>query len=98
MRGTKAQRHGGAKGAEMPALFPLGFFSVVSFCVFCVIGCSPSHPSTQPSTVSERADQALRDPFGYNPQSTKYPDVSGGDLGHFDKDAMRKDLDDVLNP
>lgn len=70
---------------------------LIPVCLLLLAGCA-SHPTTQPSDASQRADEALRDPFGYNPQSQKYPDVSGGDLGHFDKNAMGKDLDDVLNP
>ncbi len=70
-------------------LFP---FSVL----LILAGCS-SGPTTRPSSVSQRADEAIRDPFGYKPASVDR-DVSGGDLGHFDKDAMRKDLNDVLNP
>lgn len=56
-------------------------------------------PTTRPATAYERQQKALQDPFGYSPDMDRaHEDVSGGDLGHFDRDAMKKDLDHVLNP
>ena len=63
-----------------------------------VAGCaSDKHPSTQPSSVSDRQDAALRDPFGYSPNVGK-ADISGGSVDHYDRNAMKKDVDHVLNP
>lgn len=64
-----------------------------------VAGCSDktSAPTTRPSTVRERQEAALRDPFGYSPYGDS-TDISGGDIKTFDKDGFRKDLDHVLNP
>ena len=61
-------------------------------------GCASSDkkPSTQPSSMSERQDAALRDPFGYKPDMGR--DVSGGDVGHYDRDGMKRDLNNVFNP
>ena len=64
-------------------------------------GCSSSdqQPSTRPATAYERQQKALEDPFGYSPEMDRSSeDVSGGDLGHFDRDAMKRDLDHVFNP
>jgi hypothetical protein len=71
--------------------------------LFCglLAGCADSnkHPSTQPSSVRDRQEQALRDPFGYGPNTDeKRYDISGGGLKDFDRDAFRKDVDRVLNP
>ena len=53
-------------------------------------------PTTQPSSMSQRQDAALRDPFGYKPDMNR--DVSGGDIGHLDRDGLKKDLNNVFNP
>ena len=52
--------------------------------------------STQPTSMSQRQDAALRDPFGYKPDMSR--DVSGGDIGHLDRDGLKKDLNNVFNP
>lgn len=57
------------------------------------IGCTPE----KPSDMTQRQQQMLDDPYGYEPDKKKY-DISGGDLGNFDKDAFRKDMDSVFNP
>ena len=53
-------------------------------------------PTTQPSSMSQRQDAALRDPFGYKPDMSR--DVSGGDIGHLDREGLKKDLNNVFNP
>ena len=82
--------------------FPFSVFHFPSLLLLVggLIGCaSDKHPSTQPSTVSDRQEAALKDPFGYSPNMDKEPnDVSGGDLGNLDRKAMKKDIDHVLNP
>ncbi len=60
------------------------------------LGCaSDKKPTTRPS-MSQRQDAALRDPFGYKPDMNR--DVSGGDIGHLDRDGLKKDLNNVFNP
>lgn len=60
-------------------------------------GCASDkkQPTTRPS-MSQRQDDALRDPFGYKPDMSR--DVSGGDIGHLDRDGLKKDLNNVFNP
>jgi hypothetical protein len=63
-------------------------------------GCASDNdkkPTTRPVSMRQRQDAALRDPFSYKP-GVEEQDISGGDLGHFDKDAMKKDIDHVFNP
>ena len=60
-------------------------------------GCATSPATTQPSSVSEDADQALRDPFNYK-QTSDFHDISGGGLTDLNKDAFKRDVDHVLNP
>ena len=50
-------------------------------------GYSTSHPG----------DELERDPLGYNPKMED-PNISGGPINNYDPKAMKKDLDDVLNP
>lgn len=67
-------------------------------CKLVILGCGPKNPpTTRPASLSERSEEALRDPFGYSPTFDK-TDISGGGIGDYDKDAMRKDVDRVFNP
>lgn len=59
-------------------------------------GCTDNSAKREP-TAQERQEQLLNDPFGYKAREEKY-DISGGGLTDFDKDAFKKDLDNVLNP
>jgi hypothetical protein len=63
-------------------------------CLFCLLplGCSTSHEES----AYDRQDQALKDPFGYNPDPKKSSQLSV--TGDGDKDALRRDVDRVLNP
>ena len=68
-------------------------------CVVCgacvwLGGCADE---AQQKPADRASDRALADPFNYSPEMEK-PDISGGDTSHFDKDAFKKDVDDVLNP
>ena len=53
-------------------------------------------PTTRPSSMRERQDAAMRDPFNYKPDMSR--DVSGGDTGHLDREGLKKDLNNVFNP
>jgi len=57
-------------------------------------GCNT--PSTQATAVQEQ-DKTLNDPMGYSPDVDR-TDITGGGLGTYNDKAMKKDLDDVLNP
>lgn len=80
--------------------FSFSFFVFPLSLVLLAAGCaSDKEPTTRPSSVRDRQDAALQDPFGYSPNMDKdRQDVSGGDLGHLDRDAMKKDIDHALNP
>lgn len=78
----------------------------LSLCVlhfaFCVgfIGCAKgptTQPTTRPSTLQQRQDKALHDPFGYSPD-TEQTDISGGGLTDFDRDGFNRDLKNALDP
>lgn len=56
--------------------------------VACSDNASPS--------ASERQQEMLRDPFGYK-MDDKY-DISGGNINQLDRDALKKDIGNVLNP
>ena len=51
-----------------------------------------------PTPTERRQNAALRDPFHYSPYSEPQDDISGGELDDFDSKAMKKDVDNVLNP
>lgn len=64
-------------------------------------GCSSDNkkeqPTTRPTSMRERQDAALRDPFAYKP-GVEDQDISGGDIGHLDRKGMKRDIDHVFNP
>ncbi|MBA3273127.1 MAG: hypothetical protein H0T11_04550 [Chthoniobacterales bacterium] len=57
---------------------------------------SDKKPTTRPSSMRERQNEALADPFGYKVSEDE--DISGGKLHEYKKDSMKKDLDHVFNP
>ena len=72
----------------------------VSICVhlWFLSGCaSDKHPTTRPADAYDRQDAALHDPFGYSPMKDDM-NISGGKLNEYDKNAMKRDIDHVLNP
>lgn len=66
-----------------------------SCAILFAIGCGSS-ATTQPSDY-DRQQQALRDPFHYNPDPNK-TDYTVSGSSEFDKNAFKRDLDHVLNP
>lgn len=68
---------------------------LVAVCLLC--GCASEQPTTRPSSTYDRAEDALRNPFGYSP-GMKKPDISGGGIGDFDREGFEKDLKDAINP
>jgi hypothetical protein len=72
---------------------------VSGFVILICAGCSSSkQATTRPASAYDRQQAAMRDPFGYNPNVEKASDISGGDINHLDRNAMKKDINDVLNP
>jgi hypothetical protein len=52
---------------------------------------------TSDTSLRDRQDAAMKDPFHYSPDM-EHTDVSGGGLGNFNGKAFGKDLNDVINP
>jgi hypothetical protein len=74
-------------------LLACGFFAVSG----CTQQAATTQPTTRPSTLKERQDAAMRDPFGYSPNAGR-TDVSGGGLTDFDRDGFNRDLKNALDP
>ena len=55
-------------------------------------GCS------EPAAKADPRDQALKDPMNYNPAGGDKPDISGGGIMDFNKNAFKKDVNSVLSP
>ena len=68
-------------------------YTIAVVCVLGMAGCA----ADEKSGVQQRQEEMLENPYGYKPEQKKY-DISGGDLGNFDRDAFGKDMDSVLNP
>jgi hypothetical protein len=60
---------------------------------FFIPGCAKSDRES----AGQRSEKTLRDPMDYSPQFEK-TDVSGGGWLDYDRDGMRKDLKNVLDP
>ena len=60
-------------------------------------GCMSDKQPTTRSSMRERQDEALADPFGYSPDMGS-TDVSGGKINELDRKGLKKDLDHVFNP
>jgi hypothetical protein len=67
-------------------------FLVAIAAAFCGTACSDN---VSPS-ASERQQEMLRDPFGYKMDDSN--DISGGNINQLDRDALKKDIGNVLNP
>jgi hypothetical protein len=68
-------------------------------CAYCFsAGCVDikSNDETR-TTMRQRQDAALQDPFSVEPDQSGY-DVSGGDIRTLDRKALKRDLDTVFNP
>ena len=65
-----------------------------------VSGCTHNSGGDQPETFNQKQEDAVRDPMNYKPdnENTKPYDISGGGINNFDKNAFKKDLDNVFSP
>lgn len=91
--GAKALRHEGTK-QSWPGLRVLANglrAGAPAFLLVLCLSCVDTNPSAQ-----ERQEALLRDPFGYKTDDKQ--DISGGQIHQLDRDALRKDLGNVLNP
>ena len=94
--GARSQEPGGRDRAVRA--FSTGFWLLApGFLIISSCTQPAQHPTTQPAGIYDRSEEALKDPFGYSPNIGK-SDISGGGIGELDEDAMRKDLDHVLDP
>ena len=64
---------------------------------FLLIGCPEQFQTHNAAHHVDRTSLRLRPLQNFNPKMDD-PNISGGDIGHFDKNAFDKDLNDVLNP
>jgi hypothetical protein len=62
----------------------------------CLCMASSSCVESRPSTT-QPSDQALNDPFKYSP-SMGDTDISGGKINEFDRNALKRDVDNVFSP
>lgn len=80
----------------MSRLLPISVFICVHLWFLSGCASDKKNPATRPSSVSQRQDEALRDPFNYKPDINR--DVSGGGISDLDRDGLKKDLNNVFNP
>lgn len=55
---------------------------------------------TTPEPTPDRRQAGLKDPMNYDPTGNDWPSVSGsgGGIMDYDKKAMKRDMNNVLNP
>jgi hypothetical protein len=72
---------------------------IAQLCLTALIGAAGAIGAgcTSDSSMRQRQDAAMKDPFHYSPDMER-TDVSGGSVGNFNGKAFGKDLDDVINP
>jgi hypothetical protein len=68
---------------------------LVSLAIACAAGCATK--GEKKPTAHQRQEEAMRDPFRYKPDWSG-TDVSGGDLGEIDREGLKRDLKNVLDP
>lgn len=71
--------------------------ALTAACALALLSLHCADPKTRKPTAQERQDRALRDPFGYKPDWDG-TGVSGGGTADLDKEGLRKDLKNVLDP
>ena len=77
----------------------LGFVSaLIVVHLWLIPGCSSDLPTTRPASAADRQNAALHDPFGYSPDMDSTSNISGGGISELDRNAMKKDINNVLNP
>jgi hypothetical protein len=69
-------------------------FVLSSLACCTIVGCADDKKA---STMRQRQQSALNDPFSVNADTSRI-DISGGDVGHYDKAGMKKDVHDFLDP
>ena len=88
-RQTAVGRGGRSRVRRLP------IFSAI--CLLAAALCFPGCSSSKTESPDQKSEKALRDPFSYSPDIEK-TDVSGGGWLDYDKEGMRKDLRNVLDP
>lgn len=69
----------------------------MALCGFlCWLGGCTDKSDTDKSPFTPEQQALLKDPF--KPTTTESYDISGGDIGNLDKKALKRDIDNVLNP
>ena len=63
------------------------------FVLLVFVGCD-----SQPTSMRQRQDEAMRDPMNYSPHVSDQTDISGGGTTEFKKDAFKRDVNSVINP
>ncbi len=65
-----------------------------------LLGCGSNKaaPSTQPTSVRERQEQAMKDPMNYKVEPGTPRSTDRGGMWQFDRDGFKRDVDHVFNP
>ncbi len=64
------------------------------------VGCTYNATGNEPETLQQKQEETVRDPISYKPdnENTKPYDISGGGINNLDSNALKKDIDHVLDP
>jgi hypothetical protein len=66
-----------------------------------LIGCGSdpkAQPTSQPASIRDRQDQALKDPMNYKVEVGKQRDKKNESIWSIDRDGLKRDFDHVFNP
>jgi hypothetical protein len=59
----------------------------------CLGGCQDTS-----SPQAQTGDKVLRDPMNYKMSDDDFPSVSGGGIGDLDKQGLKRDWNNLINP
>jgi hypothetical protein len=62
--------------------------------------CTYNSSGDDPATFHEKEEQTVNDPIHYKPdnENTQPYNISGGGINNLDTKALKRDLDNVLDP
>jgi len=89
----KAPRHAGSKARRAGVSRLASCFRALAPSCLCIfsLACADQYPDAQ-----SRQEALLADPFSYKTDDER--NISGGKINELDREGLKKDLNNVLNP
>ena len=95
MQNAKCRMQNEGRGAVRKLMPSVIAFGLALMLVRYFPGCMAGTASTQPTSLSDRQDAALKDPMNYKPN---FNTDTHSDVGSFDQQGFNRDMNDFINP